>query len=231
MVELLESSITGANVVSTALLVVSLLYWLFVLTGVIGFDLFDFDLDIDADVGDIGDVGDVDADVDVDTGSGGLSSAFSIGAIVLKSLNIGRVPVMVWGSMFALSLWAITVFWDAPANHETWSRELVILFRNGVLAVIAAKLLTQPLRGQFDDIEPQKARDLIGKECSVVTPSVTETSGQVRYETGAAPLLLNARTKSEPLKKGDAATIVDYDAHQGIYVIERFEDTKQEDKT
>lgn len=233
MIELLESSIAGVNILPTALVVVSMLYWLFVLTGVIGFDLFDFDLDVDADVPDLGDVGDIDTDVDVDVDAapGGLSSAFSFGAIALKFLNIGRVPLMVWGSVFALAFWSIAVLWDKPVNHETWSQELLILLRNGALAVVAAKLFTQPLRGHFDDIEPQRARDLVGRECSVITPHVTEKSGQARFHTGEAPLLLNVRARGTQLEKGDVAIIVEYDANQGIYYVEKAEESTREVQT
>ncbi len=204
------------------------LYWLFVLVGAVGLDLFDFDLDVDSDVDmdvDVGDVGgDLDADGNVEPGT--MPSALSIGAVVLKCLNIGCVPLMVWLSAFAFSLWLITMLWDHPATHESIGRELVILFRNTVLAVLAAKLLTQPLRGQFDDVEAPLAKDLVGRIASVTTLEVTDRSGQVRCETGAAPLLLNARTQqdSEPLKKGDAAVIVGY--QQGIYFVRK---AQQED--
>jgi hypothetical protein len=227
MAELFETCISGANLGPTVLLGMVVLYWLFVIVGVFGLDLFDFDFDLDTDVGDVGDIGDVsgdfDGDLDADVTPGGASTALSFGAIVLKSVNIGKVPLMVWLSAFALSMWLITVLWDKPATHEDLGRELVILFRNTVLAVMAAKLLTQPLRGQFEDVEAQHAKDLVGRACAVTTPELTDENGQIRCDTGAAPLLLNARTKkeSEPLKKGDSAVIVGYQRDQGIYYVEK----------
>ncbi len=231
MTEILETAVAGANLGPTVLLGLLVLYWVAVLIGVLGLDLFDFDLDIDGDVGDVGDVSgdfDVDADADVDVGHGSASSMLSVGAVVLKSVNIGRVPLMVWLSTFALSLWMIMMIWDRPETHESVGQELVILLRNVVLAVIGAKLLTQPIRGQFEDIEAPCAKDYVGQACMVTTSEITDRSGQIRCETGAAPLLLNARTRedSEPLKKGDTAVIVGYQT--GIYFVEK---EQQEDQS
>jgi len=231
MTELLETAIEGANLGPTVLLGLMVLYWVAVVIGVLGLDLFDFDLDIDADVGDVGDVSadfDVDADADVEVGPGSASSILSIGAVVLKSVNIGRVPLMLWLSTFALSLWVIMMIWDKPETHESVGRELVILLRNAALAVIGAKLMTQPIRGQFEDIEAPRAKDYVGHACVVMTSEITDRSGQIRCETGAAPLLLNARKReeSEPLKKGDTAVIVGY--QQGIYFVEK---EQQEDQS
>ena len=219
MTELLEVCFAGTNTASTALLAIMLAYWLLVLSGVLGLDIFDFDLDMDADVS--GDF-DVDGDVDFDVGEpGALASVLSVGVVVLRFLNIGRVPLMVWASVFSLSLWLLTMALDKPENHATLGRDLVILLRNVAIAVACAKVMTQPLRGKFDPVEARGVRELVGQECTVVTPRITADSGQVRCATEAAPLLLNARTKGEPLAKGDRAVIIEIDLTQGIYFVEK----------
>ncbi len=221
MSEILETAVAGANLGPTVLLGLMLLYWLAVLIGVVGLDLFDFDLDLDADVDmDVGDVSG-DFDVDADASSGATSSALSVGAVVLKSVNIGRVPLMVWLSCFALAMWTIMILWDHAETHQSLMREILILLRNAALAVLAAKLMTQPIRGQFEDAEAPRAKDVVGRICLVTTPEITERSGQIRCETGAAPLLLNSRIKqdSEPLKKGDEAVVIAY--QQGIYFVRK----------
>jgi hypothetical protein len=225
MVEFLEMCVEGTNFASSALLGIVLVYWLFVLSGVLGLDILDFDLDMDADVG--GNI-DVDGDVDIDVGEpGALGSMLGMGVVVLRFLNIGRVPLMLWVSVFALSLWALTMFLDKPENHVTLGHDLIILLRNAAIAIVCTKVLTQPLQGKFDPVESQTVRDLIGKQCTVVTPSITETSGQVRCATEAAPLLLNARTKGEPLAKGELAVIAEIDLSQGIYYVEKAEQEVQ----
>jgi len=152
---------------------------------------------------------------------GTLASMLGVGVVVLRFLNIGRVPVMVWASVFALSLWAFTMFLDKPENHATIAHDLIILLRNVAFAVACTKIITQPLRGKFDAVEAQSVRDLVGRECTVVTPTINEQSGQVRCATDEASLLLNARTNGEPLAKGDRAVIVEIDLPRAIYFVEK----------
>lgn len=229
MTELLEACFAGTNVVPTVLLGLALAYWLLVLVGALGLDLFDVDLGTDADLGgDIDVGGDIDGDVPGDLGGpGALGSFLSFGAVALRFMNIGRVPLMVWASVFALALWLLTMALDKPENHATLAQDLLILLRNGVIAVACAKIITQPLRGKLDVVEAPTGRNLVGRQCTVVTPTLNQESGQIRCATEAAPLLLNARTKGEPLVKGDRAVIVEIDLPQGIYFVEKAEQEAQ----
>jgi hypothetical protein len=220
MVDLLEACFTGMNIVPTSLMGLTLAYWAFVLSGTIGLDLFDFDLDLDLD----GDV-DVDVDADVDVPSGQLGSMMSLGVVVLRFLNIGSVPVMLWFSIFSLALWAFTMMldtiFDDPAHHENVVQGLLVLVRNGFFALLSAKAITQPLRGKFDPIEPTKPEDLIGQTCVITTTEVTDTFGQARHEMAAAPLLLNVRSTDTSLTKEDLAVITGFDPHQQTYTVEK----------
>ena len=218
MAELLETCFAGANIVPTSLLGLSLVYWLFVVTGTIGLDVFDFDLDLDVDADVDMDV-DLDVDGDLDVPSGQIGSMMSLGVVVLRFLNIGSVPVMLWFSMFSLALWTFTMILDNPAHHESMIQDLLILVRNGFFGLIAAKALTQPLRGKFDPIEPTRPEDLIGQTCVITTTEVTETFGQARHETDAAPLLLDVRSTDTSLTKGDLAVIVGFDKEQHTYSV------------
>ena len=218
MAELLEACFSGVNVVPTSLLGLTMVYWLFVLTGAIGLDVFDFDLDLDIDA-DV-DV-DVDIDADLDVPSGQIGSMMSLGVVVLRFLNVGSVPVMLWFSIFSLALWTFTMILDDPAYHENTAQDLLVLVRNGFFALITAKALTQPLRGKFDPVEPTKPQDLIGRTCAITTTEVTETFGQARHEMDAAPLLLNVRSTDTSLTKGDLAVIVGFDSGQQTYSVEK----------
>ena len=218
MAELLEACFSGVNVVPTSLLGLTMVYWLFVLTGAIGLDVFDFDLDLDIDA-DV-DV-DVDIDADLDVPSGQIGSMMSLGVVVLRFLNVGSVPIMLWFSIFSLALWTFTVILDKPVYHENMVQDLLVLVRNGFFALVAAKVLTQPLRGKFDPVEPTTPQDLIGQTCVITTTEVTETFGQGRHEMEAAPLLLNVRSTDTSLTKGDLAVIVGFDPHQHTYSVEK----------
>ena len=86
--------------------------------------------------------------------------------------------------------------------------------------LIATKLGTQPLRGRFDIIEPNKAESLVGRTCVITTSDVTDRFGQARVEAEAAPLLLNVRGKPGAFRKNDPALITGYDTERGVFLVE-----------
>lgn len=202
MQQYLQDAFSGPPLPASILLVIVLAYWLLVIVGMLDLDVFDLDLDVD-----------VDTDLD---------SVLSIGMLPLKWLNIGRVPVMIWTSAFALAFWMTAMLWDSPAGRENgWNMAAVIL-RNGAIALLAAKLLTQPLIRVFDVEQQQGAllgSDLVGMTC-VSTTSVTEGFGQAKVDTGkGAPLLINVRCEYDEMAKGARAEIAHFDAAQDLYIV------------
>ena len=215
----LQICFTGANLPASILLVLVMLYWLMLILAGLDLDFLNFDLDVDADA-------DVDMGIDgsID-GDGHLSATVGIGFVVLRFFNIGRVPIMVWVSVFAITYWLLSVLLDRFLDDATQREQLLYALQYGVrnfaVAVVLTKIFTQPLRGKFDPSEPNKPEDLIGKQCVVTTTDVTQSFGQAQYETEAAPLLLNVRTREKPLAKGDVAVIVDHDAEENVYFVTR----------
>jgi hypothetical protein len=212
----LQTCFSGANLPASSLLVLVMVYWLMLILAGLDLDFLNFDLDVDADA-------DVDMDIDGVDGDGHLSDTVGIGFVVLRFFNIGRVPIMVWVSIFAITYWLLSVVLDRFLDDEGRRTELFYAVQYGVrnfaVAVVLTKIFTQPLRGKFDPSEPNKPEDLIGKKCVVTTTDVTQSFGQAQYETEAAPLLLNVRTREKPLAKGDVAVIVDHDAEENIYFV------------
>ena len=194
--------ISGPNLLATALLLCVALYWLMTLITGMGLDL-DFDIDLDADV------------------SEGLTG---LGFVSLKWLNLGDVPLMLWISMFAASMWVLTMTLDTalPAVHQSFWSGLLVLLRNGAIAVLCTKVLTHPFKGMTSVVEPNPVKDLIDKEGTANT-EITNSHGQLRYELDGAPLLLNARTETGSLAKGDRARIVDYDPDTRVYLVVKVE--------
>jgi len=216
--EYLQTCFSGANLPASSLLVLVMFYWLMLILAGLDLDFLNFDLDVDGDA-------DVDMDIDGVDGDGHLSDTVGIGFVVLRFLNIGRVPIMVWVSIFAITYWLLTVLLDRfldDSNHrEEFFYALQYGVRNFAVAVVFTKIFTQPLRGKFEPSEPNKVEDLIGTECVITTAEVTQSFGQAQYETDAAPLLLNVRTREKPLAKGDLAVIVDHDAEENVYFVTR----------
>ena len=83
------------------------------------------------------------------------------------------------------------------------------------------KVITQPLRGRFDIVEPNKAEDLVGRTCVVTTSEVTETFGEAEFATEGAPLRLNVRNDRGDVSKGDTVLITYFRSESNVYVVER----------
>jgi hypothetical protein len=199
MVEFLQIAFSWPTLPATVLLLLVSGYWLFVSLGALDLDFADVDLDVD-----------LQADGDV----------LSFGFVVLRWLNIGEVPLMVWLTVFGLSLWTASMLIDGRETLTDGGAIALALLRNAGIAVVATKLFTQPLRGKFDPSEPLKSDDLIGRRCEIKTSEVTPAHGQAEYRIDGSPLYLNVRTAGGVLNKGEPAEIVGYDADRHVYIVQ-----------
>ncbi len=199
----LQICFSGANLPASSLLVAVMCYWLLAILAGLDLDFLDFDLDLDSEPD--------------------FSSGVGLGLVVFRFLNIGRVPLMIWASVFTVTYWLLSMLMDLlldnPEHRETLVYAVQYGVRNFAIAVVLTKIFTQPLRDKFDAEEPNVVEDMIGRECVITTTEVTESFGQAEYKTEAAPLLLNVRTREKPLGKGDLAVIVDHDAEENVYFV------------
>jgi len=200
-----EVCFTGACLPASVILLLAMLYWLLAVVSGLGLDLFDFDLDLN--------------------GEPDLSSSLSVGWVVLRFLNIGRVPLVVWCSAFAVMFWLVTLLLDRLADDPELRMSIFYAaqytIRNLVLGVLLTKIVTHPLRDRFEPVESNRAEDLIGRPCQITTSQVTQAFGQAQVPTGAAPLILNVRVKQTPLAKGEPAILVDFDSEKNVYFVEK----------
>ena len=152
-------------------------------------------------------------------------SILQFGFLPLKFLNIGSVPTMLWLSVFALTGWMVSRLWNSPVPHPSfvWSTDPQAILRDFGIATILTKIFTQPLRGRFDPVEPNKAVDLIGRKCVVLTSEVSDTFGEAELATDAAPLRLKIRNSEGTLNKGDVVAIVSVREEENVYFVERAE--------
>lgn len=209
MPDFLEPSFSWPTWPATVLVIVCCAYWLLVIVGAMTFDALDFDLP------------DIDIDADVD------GSLLDLGFIPLRFLNIGRVPLMLWLSIFALCAWLtsrlIAVYGGISQPHPDFNylEDSLAIVRDFAIAAVATKVLTQPLRGRFDAVEPIKAADLIGKMCVITTGEATARGGEAQFATGGAPLVLNVRATDGNLEKGELAEIFNYSPDENVYFVKR----------
>ncbi|OYP36569.1 OB-fold-containig protein [Rhodopirellula sp. MGV] len=174
-------------------------------------------IDLEADGGDF-ELG------DFDVSQGGLAGLLTgMGAMTIRLTNFGRVPLVIWFGVFTLVFWAVSYgLWhgfDSESYAPTWIPVILLTIRNGVIAMVATKLATEPLVGRF---EPQPGYDqhrLMGGTCEISSVSATPSFGQAKFRTNAAPLLLNVRTNGPEIPKGTEVRIVAFDPARRIYTV------------
>lgn len=199
MDRVLENSVQWPTFPLTVLLLVCCLYWLIVILGFFDVDVFDLDLDMEAEFD--------------------LGSPAGIGFYSLKFLNLGKVPLMLWASIFALSGWLASMLLDHTPRPDTTAAIAAAIGRSVGVALVATKLLTTPLKGRFDQTPLPQASDFIGCDCTITSMTATADFGQATLDTQAAPLRLNVRTRGETIPAGSTGRIVDYDPETNTYVV------------
>ena len=210
MEQFIENCLAWPSFPATVLLGLVCLYWLLMMLGAVDLDFLDIDVDLDMDV-----------DVDID----GSPSILQFGFLPFKWLNIGSVPTMLWVSIFSLLAWMVSRLWNSPLPHPSfeWTTDIIAMTRDFGIAALLTKAATQPLRGKFDPVEPNKSEDLVGKLGIVTTSEVTETFGEAQLETDGAPLKLKVRNSHEDISKGDTVLIVDFHAEDNLYFVTKFD--------
>ena len=202
MTEFLLLCFSGPLAVASVIAILMVAYWLFFAVGAVGFELLDFDLDLDTNA----------------------TSFLGAGLVPLRWLNLGDIPIMLWFTVFSFSLWGVLYSVNDPEYQDNYGLATIVVLAAAIASALITKVLTQPMRGRFEPKEPIGVDDLIGRYGTVATREVTRTSGQVEVTTDAAPLLLNARSIQSVLAKGEMIQIVDYDDSAHCYLVERDSD-------
>lgn len=213
MLLFLQSCLQWPILPATVLLLLICLYWVLMLLGAVDLDFLDLDIDLDLDA---------DADLSVDMNSAA-PSVLQFGMVPLNWLNIGSVPTMLWGSIFALTGFVVSRLWNADVLHESflWPADVLRVLRDFGVAALITKGMTQPLRGKFDHEEPNRADQIVGRTCTVLTSEVNRVFGEAELATDGAPLRLKVRNDKGDLSRGDRALITFYREEENVYVVER----------
>jgi hypothetical protein len=208
MAELLQAAFSGVNILPTAFLVFTLLYWLAVILGVLDLEFLDIDLE---------------------TAGGG--EAEGVSAIswlngALAFFNLGKVPLMVFLTFLALSFWVISILANHYLNNNYELLGLLLLVPAFLAALFVAKVLTTPFVKLFAAFEKEheSTATIIGQVCTVTLPANPTELGQAAVKTTGAPLLLHVKTiQGCSLNKGETALVIAYDAENKFYLIEPYE--------
>jgi hypothetical protein len=203
VIELWEQAILPYNLPFTILLGLVVVFWVLTLLGAVGLDSLDGNLDAGGDdVG--GDVGD-------------------LPAAMLRVVNAGLVPLTVVLSVLILMMWIGSITLNYYFNPgQSWLFAAGFYVAAFVLAVIATKILTQPLVPLMRRLkEAEKVAPVIGEVGIVRSIQMDSTFGQVEVERpGGASALLNARLgmDAEPVPRGTPVAILSLDPATGVYL-------------
>ena len=204
MEQFIENCFAWPTWPATVLLLCVCGYWLLMMLGAVDLDFLDVDLDMDVEV---------DAD----------PSILQFGFLPLKFLNIGSVPTMLWVSVFALTGWMVSRLWNSPLPHDAflWKADTIAIVRDFGIGALLTKVITQPMKGRFDPVQPNMPATLVGRICVVTTTEVSDTFGEADLPTDAAPLKLKIRNSEGNISKGDNVVIVDFRSEDNIYFVRR----------
>ncbi len=214
IVSFLERMFVGPVWPASILVCLLLAYTLVALLGI-----FDLDLGVEAD-----------ASPEIDLGAPDVSGPEvhgdflgGIGGMTVRWMNLDRLPMILWLSVFTVAFWAVSYFlwygFDVHKYSPALIPSLLLCGRNIVIASTLTKLVTEPLSRWFVPAPQYSPSTLIGEHCTVSTSEVTESFGQAKYKTDAAPLLLNIRTDGEHFAKGARVQIVGFDADRRLYKV------------
>ncbi|MGM0558607.1 MAG: hypothetical protein ACQEVA_19635 [Myxococcota bacterium] len=247
MQEFLQIALSFPTAIFSGLLIVIVLYWLFVIVGMVDIDLFDLDVDldldgdfgdvdVDADVGDLDVDADVDADVDGDMDVDADTSGGSFWVSVASALGLGTVPITIIASVLVLSTWVLS-FMSTYYLGDILGTGIVVsvgyTLASFLVSLPITSLVVSPLKDLFRHEKITAGHSVIGRVCQITSGRVDEDFGQAKLDDGAAGLLLSVRTDSdEELSRGSKALIIGYDQENNTYEVEcyeQFEDEQSDD--
>lgn len=236
----------------TVLVAISLVYWLFVMSGLVHLgEGVDGGADgaaegasgaikgaLEGAAGGHGPDLDVDGDLDLDAGDGpdgsgadGPDGPDGGGPMhgFLAAFRMRDVPITVTFSLVAFFAWVACLVATLVANRMGYSPHLVVrsLFAFIVAPILAlplAKLSTRPLAPLLATKRAKSAKDLIGKTCTIRTGHADEKFGEAVVKDTGADLVLRVRVEGSALKRGEEGLIVGWDEEREEYLVESMDE-------
>lgn len=205
MEQLLEVAGQFPTAIYSVLLGVVVFYWLI---GSLG--LIDIDFGGDADV---------DVEIDVSTSVGGLTG-------LMLTFGLTGIPFTLVISIITLICWLISIYsqiYLLTLLPEGWVYYLIGTLVSAVIFIISLPItavVIRPLKGMFKSVEATTSQNLVGRDATIATNSVTETFGQARLFNDGAEILLDVRCAPEhSLTMGDKVIVVQYQQEQHAYIV------------
>jgi hypothetical protein len=252
MAEVLVLALSFPSVVFTVLLGVVLIYWAFVMVGVIHIGegsegALDGHIDgatkgllegaVDQVGGGHADVGDFGGDGDIDLPDGDdATDTHGALAALMSALHLRSVPATVVFSLIITFAWLVsvvtmqTVTRMAPALIGA-PLSFGVLLASLIISLPLTSIGARPLAKVFAPKHAPVKMDFIGRTCVVRTGTVTSKFGEATLADGGAGLVVRVRVDgAQQLGRGEQALIVDYDAERETYLVEPMRDVMADKK-
>jgi hypothetical protein len=249
MAEVLVLALSFPSVVFTVLVGVVLVYWAFVMVGVIHIGegsegALDGHVDgaskglLEGAVDHVGGEhvelaghGEIDLP-DADDGG----EPHGVLAALMSALHLRSVPATVVFSLIITFAWLVSVVTMQTVTRT--SPALVgaplsfgVLLASLIVALPLTSIAARPLAKVFAPKHAPVKSDFIGRTCVVRTGTVTSKFGEATLPDGGAGLVLRVRVDADQqLGRGEQALIVDYDAERETYLVEPMRDVMAEKK-
>jgi len=151
-------------------------------------------------------------------------------AAVMQALHLRSAPATVVLSLLVTFSWLVSVI-AMQVVTRTWPGlqgtllSVSTLFVAPILALPLTSIAVRPLASLFTPRRAPGKADLIGKTCIVRTGSVSDRFGEATLEDGGAGLVIRVRVDGDKkLSRGEHALIVDFDRERETFLIEPMRD-------
>ncbi len=224
----------------TVLVAISLVYWLFVMSG-----LVHLGEGMDGGAEGLGAGGtdvDLHADAHVDAGADGADGADAADGAdgadgpghhaahgLLTVFRMRDVPITVQFTLIAFFAWVVSFVatWAMHrAGHDPTLlvRCLIAFVGAPLVAMPLAKVAARPLAPLLTTRHAKSSRDLIGKTCTIRTGEANETFGEAVVKDTGADLVLRVRVEGGALRRGEEGLIVGWDEEREEYLVQSMDE-------
>lgn len=189
-------------------------YWFLVILGALDISSLDIEVEFDVEA-------DFEVEYEADLGATGEHDVSFLNN-VLRFFNLKDIPLMFFVTFWIMPTLVGTVYINHLLGIESFIFSLGILIPVGFVSLFIAKYATLPFVKMFRALEneSESSMDLLGRIVTVKFPISETKMGQAESFENGSSFLLNVKTKSGEMQKGDQAMIVKYISKDDCYLVE-----------
>lgn len=200
MPEIVTIAISGANFFPTVLFLLVLIYWLISLIGALDIDIFDIDIDFEAE---------------------------GLHIDIFSFLKLNNIPVTIYITMVVFISWIMCISITLFTGISSGTLGYLYMVLSFPIAILCTSFLTIPLKGVFKGIGESKTRsneNLKGQLCTLKFNLTGDKISQATIEDDEAEVLINVKKSrnSEDIPKGGTGLVIKEDESKQFYIIEHY---------